>query len=111
MTRYTMGVSFEYLVRDYLKAQGYSCVRSAGSKGAVDLVCWSPDEILFCQCKKESSKRTYQRDKQKLLSLPIPANGKLLLWIKRGQNVIVHTIGTGKVCELDIKKMRSVASP
>jgi len=36
--RYTRGRNFEYLIMDLLRKRGYFCVRSAGSKGPVDIV-------------------------------------------------------------------------
>jgi Holliday junction resolvase len=38
MTQGTAGRRFEWKVRDALRADGYTVIRSAGSKGAVDLV-------------------------------------------------------------------------
>ena len=38
MSRYTTGRRLEYRARDELIAQGYTVVRSAGSKGPIDLV-------------------------------------------------------------------------
>ena len=61
MTNYTNGRWFEYKVRDALTADGYEVIRSAGSKGKVDLVAfkqWSASDnhfqwhMLFVQCKR-----------------------------------------------------------
>lgn len=66
MTRYDLGREAEYLVRSELVKHGYHVVRSAGSKGAVDLVAtWRKaivnghhptqlgvEELLFIQVKR-----------------------------------------------------------
>lgn len=66
MTRYDTGRETEYLVRNELALHGYHVVRSAGSKGAVDLVAtWKKriinayhptqlgvEELLFVQVKR-----------------------------------------------------------
>jgi Holliday junction resolvase len=48
---YQRGVTFERQVRQALEADGYECVRSAGSKSKIDLVAIKPGELLFLQCK------------------------------------------------------------
>jgi hypothetical protein len=63
MTQGTAGRRFEWKVRDALRADGYTVIRSAGSKGAVDLVAFkvggrdrsftSPaPQLLFVQAKR-----------------------------------------------------------
>ena len=110
MTQYRKGVSFEYLVRDYLRAQGYICFRSAGSHGCADIIAWSKDEILFCQCKKEGKRRdNYVREKEEMAKVPVPSCGKRLFWVRRGNMVFVYPIGApGHVREFDIKVMLRV---
>ncbi len=51
-TPYRTGRDFEYKVRTYLQDNGYSVIRSAGSKTKVDLVAIKPGQILFVQCKR-----------------------------------------------------------
>jgi Holliday junction resolvase len=52
MTQYERGANFERRVKRWLEGQGYFCVRSAGSKGPVDLVAVGPYETVLVQCKK-----------------------------------------------------------
>jgi Holliday junction resolvase len=63
MTQGTAGRRFEWKVRDALRADGYTVIRSAGSKGAVDLVAfkqWTEklplysivSHMLFVQAKR-----------------------------------------------------------
>lgn len=49
--QYAAGRTREYKVRDLLVDNGYDVVRSAGSKGAIDLVAIKPGQILFVQVK------------------------------------------------------------
>lgn len=51
MTHYDAGRRFEWAVRDALVTDGYDVIRSAGSKGKVDLVAIKPGQLLFIQCK------------------------------------------------------------
>jgi len=51
MTRYSDGYRFECTTRDALKTDGYEVIRSAGSKGKVDLVAFKTGQILFVQNK------------------------------------------------------------
>lgn len=52
-SHYAHGAVFERTVRHALEEDGYSVLRSAGSKGdsKVDLVAFKPGQILFVQCK------------------------------------------------------------
>lgn len=49
---YKLGRSFEYTVRNLLRAKGYFVVRSAQSKGAADLVAIKRGIVLLVQCKR-----------------------------------------------------------
>lgn len=51
-TQYQLGRSFEYRTRDLLLRAGYYVVRSAQSKGLVDLVALSKGRVLLVQCKR-----------------------------------------------------------
>ncbi len=53
MSRYAAGRRFEWKVRDQLQDQGYFVIRSAGSKGAVDLAAFKKSDWLFVQCKRD----------------------------------------------------------
>lgn len=53
VTKYAQGRQFEYRIRDFLQDTfGYYVIRSAGSKGLVDLVALKPHEILLVQAKR-----------------------------------------------------------
>lgn len=51
-TMYRLGRSFEYRVRDYLRARGFFVLRSPASKSPIDLVAIRPGEVLLIQCKR-----------------------------------------------------------
>ncbi len=53
MSHYSRGRDFEWKVRDDLAENGYSVIRSAGSKGdaKVDLIALKPGQLVFVQCK------------------------------------------------------------
>ena len=54
-TNYERGRAFEYRVIDRLRANGYFAIRSAGSKGAVDIAAIKPGQVLFVQCKLQQA--------------------------------------------------------
>ena len=53
MSKYSKGADFERKVKHLLEEDGCFVVRSAGSKGIVDLVSFNPvnHNVLFIQCK------------------------------------------------------------
>ena len=74
-TKYSRGRAWEYKVRDDLRARGYLVVRSAGSKGKVDLmavmpvvvtapsqVVHHPGCILLVQCKNKGWGKPSERE-------------------------------------------------
>ena len=79
MSNYATGARIERLARDVLRRYGYYVVRSAGSKGAFDLVAWNKDEIKFIQCKKVGA--WSKADLEKMVKVPIPCiDGVMELW-------------------------------
>jgi len=70
---YRKGAYLEYKARDLLIARGCTVVRSAGSKGPVDLVATCAKHVLFIQVKASGQVRPADLDK--LRSVPIPARG------------------------------------
>lgn len=51
MTKYSRGADFERETRDVLERIGFWVMRSAGSKGKVDIFALREDALLFVQCK------------------------------------------------------------
>ena len=52
MTQYALGAVLERRIRHQLEDDQWFVVRSAGSKGPLDLVAFRQDKILFIQCKR-----------------------------------------------------------
>ncbi|GEM_PF-2844306 len=52
VTKYQTGTRLEYIARDKLESAGFIVVRSAGSKGPLDLVAWKGNDLRFIQCKR-----------------------------------------------------------
>ena len=80
------------------------------------MICWSKNEVLLCQCKKERVSRNYIVEKRRLCSVPLPPGGKRLLWVKRGASVFVHPVSDvvtsghlGRIHELSVRMMLNVA--
>jgi len=53
MTNYKRGYNFEKRVQKALEDKGYFVVRSAGSKGPVDLVAIDDGQVYLIQCKRQ----------------------------------------------------------
>jgi len=69
MGRYASGRRFEYKVRDYFLSQECFVVRSAGSKGPVDLVVfWPGGKVWMVQCKNNRSIPTHERSVLKIVA-------------------------------------------
>lgn len=52
MSNYFNGATFERKVAAKLTHDGYAVVRAAGSKGACDLVCLKPGQVVLVQVKR-----------------------------------------------------------
>lgn len=57
-------------VKKYLESKGYTCIRSAGSKSAVDIVAINDNEVLLVQC-KHTKLTVGERRKIELTLLPL----------------------------------------
>lgn len=66
-SRYKAGRAYEYRCKKKLEAEGWTVLRTAGSHGAADLVCygyagnWLRAKVVFIQCKMTPTKA--DRDK------------------------------------------------
>ena len=69
MNQYRRGARVERLLRKKLESEGYYVVRSAGSKGAVDLVAWNYNHCLVIQVAKIGVKT--KKDFDRLRTVPI----------------------------------------
>ena len=86
-TKYESGRRLEYIVRNKLRERGFVVVRSAGSKGPLDLVAWKGNDIRFIQCKRTKIKELtadsicvmFKEDLFKMRWLDAPTLAKLQL--------------------------------
>ena len=86
MSRYDGGADLERAAKKVLEDSGYYVVRSAGSKGAADLVALKMGEALLVQCKKggrylEPAERVALRK----LALSVGAVCLVAWWHKEGR--------------------------
>lgn len=77
-TNYSRGRSFEYQVRNHLLKDGFVCIRSAGSKGSIDLIAGREGVVLAVQCKKNgripaSERRRLRQDASQFGAIPVLA--------------------------------------
>jgi Holliday junction resolvase hjc len=77
--RYRKGTYYEYKIGKLLLARGYYIVRSAGSRGIVDLVAIGRHHTLLIQAKSGSSPFNAAA-RQLFLDLPAPRNCIKELW-------------------------------
>lgn len=85
MTQYERGANFERRVKRWLEGQGYFVIRSAGSKGPVDLVAVSAYETVLVQCKRGG--RISQPEVDALASLKRRLNVKVAVVSLDGRKI------------------------
>jgi len=81
--KYASGRETEYKIRRFLDDLGYDTVRSAGSKGAFDIIAWNDLVTRRIQAKREKSKSSYSKDLEKMGKSKSPPNSTKELWIWR----------------------------
>lgn len=79
MSNYARGVRLEHKCRDFFIAQGYTVIRSAGSKGAADLVAISGNDVVLVQVGKKG--KSVADALQRLAAVPAPAHVRKEVWI------------------------------
>lgn len=86
---YVKGRAFEHRVRKIKESNGYTVVRSAGSKGAIDLIAWDQFSFELIQCKiyNANTKKPLRTDIELLKTVPTPGYGRrVLAWKCNGQS-------------------------
>lgn len=78
MANYRTGARLERRLRAHLIRNGYSVVRSAGSKGAIDLVACNAETILLIQAKKNLVTRA---DRRKMRDFKAPPLARKQFWL------------------------------
>ncbi len=83
------GRRLEHRSRRLLEAQGYNVIRSAGSKGAFDLVGLSPIDVVLVQCKANRAPSPAEREAMR--SVPAPPGTRRLIhvWCDRKAEAVV----------------------
>lgn len=69
MTRYASGRRAEWRARDLFKNRGCDVVRSAGSKGLIDLVALCPADVVLIQVKYTKSGHWSDKNWEALMAL------------------------------------------
>jgi Holliday junction resolvase len=87
---YVNGSRFERIVREYLRSVYHmNTLRSAGSKGLVDVVGFNKDVIWIIQCKQQRSKIRYDGAEVLLSYMEAPSNAQKLLVVHDVKHKIV----------------------
>lgn len=96
MKRYIKGRRKEYDRIKYLEAQGYYCIRSAGSKGLFDIVALNKNEIILEQVKSVLKTRKFIKEINLLRNLydKVPSNVtiRLAVWLQKDRKWLTKTI-------------------
>jgi Holliday junction resolvase len=89
---YHRGARLERLARKTLEQNGYAVIRSAGSKGAVDLAAFSAKRVLLVQVK---AGRVTPADVRKLKAFPAPPGAVKQFWQRDGKGWKVSEVEEG----------------
>jgi len=83
--KYRAGLVLEHATRHDLEADGYYVIRSAGSKGAADLVAIKPGELLLVQCKLDGKMTPLERHDLSVLADRLGVVSLVAYWRKDGR--------------------------
>lgn len=78
-TNYERGAARERAFVEFKEKNGWTCVRSAGSHGAVDVVCWRGNSIEFNQLKGVGHKKEGREELKAMKAIPWNST-KFLVW-------------------------------
>lgn len=81
---YRNGADLERAAKHELEDNGYYVIKSAGSKGVVDLAAFKPGETLFIQCKLTGRLSPAERVKLRQLAIAYGATPLGASWVKEG---------------------------
>ena len=99
MTNYDNGAVFEREIKADLIRKGWAAVRSAGSKGTIDVIAYHFNVALFIQAKKTGVFPPKERKKlvrlaQRHNAIPMLAEKRSVLFGKRRRGVIFYHLLT-----------------
>jgi Holliday junction resolvase len=81
-TKYESGRQVEQKVVLFLKKNGYSATRSAGSKGTFDVIGYNGSVVRFIQVKTSASeKTTYGKELAEMMACETPGSSSKEFWI------------------------------
>ena len=80
MTNYRTGSAVERKAKKFLEGAGYNVLRSAGSKGAFDLVAYNNVVVRLIQCKTFNTPREYESDLSRMRMSIVPGFCYRELW-------------------------------
>lgn len=110
-SKYASGREVEYKIQRFLEGEGYNTLRSAGSKGAFDIIAWNSFVTRRIQAKRELKKSSYSADLKKIASSLSPPNSTKELWVYRTRvgwrlvEIIESTDGADKY-ELEVPEIK-----
>jgi hypothetical protein len=80
--KYKQGRYYEHKTMRYLESHGYQCIRSAGSKGSIDVVGYCEGGIVFVQVKCSPKRRGPSKaERTSLARVPVIDNVTVYLFI------------------------------
>lgn len=85
MNLYRKGRAFEQEVSRYLRRRGVWVIRSAGSKGAADLVAWYGGRKALLQCKVGSQPHRKELDTLRLMARDMEGTAWVITKPPRGE--------------------------
>jgi len=80
-SNYAKGRSAEYACIGELQDTGFTCMRSAGSKGDIDVAGWNDVELRLIQIKRSKRKQTMKKQREAMAQMVVPPNATLEFWI------------------------------
>lgn len=89
ISNYAIGARLERLARASLERHGYRVIRSAGSKGAVDLAAFNHEHILLIQVKAD---RITPADRRKLAAFPAPPGVQRQFWVRTADGWNIYDV-------------------
>lgn len=79
---------------DHYEAMGYACVRSGGSKGAFDIICTGPTDVVMIQVKTNAWPSPIEREAMQLWPAPENARKVCVRWDTRKRVPRVREVWT-----------------
>lgn len=107
MSHYAKGARFEHKVIAALEKAGFTCIRSAGSKGdsKIDVIAIRPGALLFVQCKTDGTLRKSEWDRILEVSRWVGATAALASNGVNGRGIVLSELTGEKVAYARVQPM------